>query len=326
VSSYDYNAYTTGVLKAAGLPLTRSNLEFVTKVWIPSEGTSARFNPLATTTRRPGSTAFNRNGGYPVQNFKSIEDGISATAQTLTNGRYGPLVSLLARGNASAQDLSKAVQQSPWGTKQGLIGQLAAGSKAEFSSGSASAPLASPRELNAGGRDASNPFTRRAAVAQRFLADAQRTLTGSRSTSKWLEGIIEQTQKDEAPATGSGPVPSTAGVGSPNPGPQGGVIYTSKGWAGTHVTDGLGWGTKTAGDIMANPGTIVDAPEDGQVVRWGSAQGGQSMYFKGVSGKTYWLGHIDGRLPVGTTVRANQPIARVSKDHPRPHLHIDVRG
>jgi hypothetical protein len=109
--------------------------------------------------------------------------------------------------------------------------------------------------------------------------------------------------------------------------PAKGVLVTSKGWKPTHVTDGLGWGTKTAADIMAAPGTPVGAPESGTVVRLGSAQGGQSMYFKGDSGKTYWLGHIDGEysLPPGTHVRGNDVLSRVSSDHAAPHLHIDVQ-
>lgn len=107
--------------------------------------------------------------------------------------------------------------------------------------------------------------------------------------------------------------------------PKTGVV-TSTPWKATHVTDNLGWGTKTAGDIMAKPGTPVGAPEDGVVVRHGSAQGGQSLYFQGKSGKVYWLGHIDGMVPAGTRVRANERIASISADHANPHLHIDVSG
>lgn len=107
-----------------------------------------------------------------------------------------------------------------------------------------------------------------------------------------------------------------------------GTILTSKGWKGSHVTDGLdlNHGSKTAGDIMARPGTPVGAPESGTVFRWGSAQGGEALYFRGDSGKVYWLGHIDSRVPVGTRVRRNQVIARVSSDHAAPHLHIDAVG
>jgi murein DD-endopeptidase MepM/ murein hydrolase activator NlpD len=104
------------------------------------------------------------------------------------------------------------------------------------------------------------------------------------------------------------------------------MINTSQGWKGTHVTDNLDLnkGARTAGDIMGKPGTPIGAPEDGTIVRYGSAQGGKSMYFKGVSGKTYWLGHIEHSIPPGTKVKANQPIATISSDHKNPHLHIDA--
>jgi len=107
---------------------------------------------------------------------------------------------------------------------------------------------------------------------------------------------------------------------------QGKTLVPSVG-TGTHVTDGLDWnhGDKTARDIMAKPGTPVGAPEGGTIVRWGSAQGGESMYFKGESGRMYWLGHIDDRLPVGTKVQAGQPMAVISKKHKHPHLHFDYK-
>jgi len=98
---------------------------------------------------------------------------------------------------------------------------------------------------------------------------------------------------------------------------------------GTHITDGLDWnhGRKTAQDIMAKPGTPVNAWVGGTVERLGSAQGGQSMYFKADNGEEYWLGHIDGRysLPAGTRVSKGQLLTRISADHAAPHLHIDSR-
>lgn len=99
-------------------------------------------------------------------------------------------------------------------------------------------------------------------------------------------------------------------------------------WKGTHITDGLDWnqGRRTATDIMARAGTPVLAPFAGQVVRWGSAQGGEALYLDDDDPDTepdYWLGHIDKRIPVGTQFRRGQRIARISADHPRPHAHWD---
>lgn len=107
-----------------------------------------------------------------------------------------------------------------------------------------------------------------------------------------------------------------------------GVIDTST-WTGkgTHVTSGLDMnhGSKTAVDIMAKPGTAVAAPANGVVVRLGSAQGGDSMYFRDDEGHMWWLGHIDSRysLKPGTRVRRGQILSRISADHPAPHLHLD---
>lgn len=98
-------------------------------------------------------------------------------------------------------------------------------------------------------------------------------------------------------------------------------------WTGTHVSDGLGWGTNTAEDIMAAPGTPVLAPESGIVVYFHptGAQGGGSMLIRTDSGREYWLGHIDKGVRPGTKVRRGQRVAVVSADHPRPHVHVDSR-
>lgn len=106
-----------------------------------------------------------------------------------------------------------------------------------------------------------------------------------------------------------------------------GLLYPGTSWGGTHETSGLGWGTKTAADMMADPGTIVGAPESGTVVYFHptGAQGGGSMLFKGDSGAQYWLGHIANGLPPGTRVKRKQRVALVSSDHAAPHLHIDKR-
>lgn len=96
---------------------------------------------------------------------------------------------------------------------------------------------------------------------------------------------------------------------------------------GTHITDGLDLnaGRKTAVDIMAAPGTAVPAPADGVVLRLGSAQGGDSVYFKDTRGYVWWLGHVDSNysLPQGTRVRRGEVLTRVSSHHAAPHLHLD---
>jgi hypothetical protein len=96
-------------------------------------------------------------------------------------------------------------------------------------------------------------------------------------------------------------------------------------WGGTHVTDNLGWGTKTAKDFILPAGTRLKAPEGGKIIKHGSAQGGESLYFKGDSGKLYWFGHVSNRVPVGRRLKKGQRFADVSPDHDTPHLHADVQ-
>ncbi|HVE26413.1 MAG TPA: peptidoglycan DD-metalloendopeptidase family protein [Sporichthya sp.] len=97
---------------------------------------------------------------------------------------------------------------------------------------------------------------------------------------------------------------------------------------GTHVTDGLGWGTRTALDIMGKAGSTVGAPVDGVVEYFHptGAQGGGSMLIRGKNGKEYWLGHISHGVKPGTRVRKGQTVAVIADQHvSAPHVHIDER-
>lgn len=318
-----WNNWAAQVLKAGGYPVTATNLKALAG-WQASEGGTAANNPLNTTHGEPGATPYNQNGGYPVLNYASPQVGIDATIKTLNNGHYGDIVNLLKQGNYSLNDFGKAVQSSPWGTKQGQIGQWASGAgTAPPLRGSVSPPAASP------GLPKVNPQTGMTGLGNRLL-QAQMLGQVLNRTSGGLIGndlftkVLQQRQMAsvKAPAaqttTKAAPVTST---------PQGGFLQAPMAgtWKGTHVTDNLGWGTNTAEDIMGAPGTAVGAPEAGVIERHGSAQGGQSLYFKGASGHEYWLGHIESDMPVGTKVAKGQVIAKISGDHPRPHLHIDYR-
>lgn len=127
---------------------------------------------------------------------------------------------------------------------------------------------------------------------------------------------------------GGGGLQARGGGGSyPVTKPSGGFLQLPQHWSGTHVTSGLGWGAKTAEDIMGHAGTKVGAPESGTVMYWHptGAQGGGSMMFKADSGRTYWLGHLANGVPGGTRLRAGQVLALISADHAAPHVHIDAR-
>ncbi len=82
--------------------------------WETAEGTAARFNPLATTRRLPGSTNFNSVG---VQEYPHLPEGLTATRLTLEESGHGyePILDAL-EDNLPAKDILLAVANSAWGT------------------------------------------------------------------------------------------------------------------------------------------------------------------------------------------------------------------
>lgn len=124
-STPEREAFARAIFAKLGVPDTPENLRALI-AWQQGEGTSAAFNPLATTDHAPGSTAFNDNNGTPVQNFTSFEQGVDTTVQTLMNGRYGNILSALQQGN-SAVAVAQAIAASPWGTGALVLKILGAG-------------------------------------------------------------------------------------------------------------------------------------------------------------------------------------------------------
>jgi hypothetical protein len=88
--------------------------------WAQAEGGSARWNPLNSTFRIPGSTDYNATG---VQNYPRPVWGVCATAMTLTNGNYPHIVGRIQAGNATAEEIVNqcADQIRLWGTNPHLI-------------------------------------------------------------------------------------------------------------------------------------------------------------------------------------------------------------
>lgn len=105
------------LLPAIGAPVTQRNLWALVS-WMQAEGSTAKFNPLATTQEMPGAKNFNSVG---VKNYTSLEQGVEATAKTLNYGAdrdlygYKPIRRRLRR-NAWAYWTLRAVEASIWGT------------------------------------------------------------------------------------------------------------------------------------------------------------------------------------------------------------------
>ncbi len=108
-----YGEWARMLLESLGAPTCPDNL-VVMVAWETAEGTAARWNPLATTLRMPGSTSFNSVG---VQSYVSLEQGLRATVLTLRNGAeshgYGAILSALA-SCADATVTGQAINASDW--------------------------------------------------------------------------------------------------------------------------------------------------------------------------------------------------------------------
>jgi hypothetical protein len=115
--------FATDLLSRINAPITDSNIAAMT-TWMKFEGggggkatglgiNSAMFNPLNTTLRTSGSTGSMNSVG--VQKYASYDAGLSATVQTLQNGRYSNILAALKQGTSTAAVLG-AVNASPWGT------------------------------------------------------------------------------------------------------------------------------------------------------------------------------------------------------------------
>lgn len=117
-------------LRSIGAPFTEETDIFL-RAWAQAEGTSARWNPFATTQRMTGSTTTKNPNGTPnsagVQDYLTWVQGVNATAKTILNGRYGPLVAALRKGT-DRYAMAAALAASPWGTGK-LVQQILAGGR-----------------------------------------------------------------------------------------------------------------------------------------------------------------------------------------------------
>lgn len=302
------------LLRSIGAPVTPQNLKFLSN-WQRWEGghtnNSARFNWLNTT--RGTGQSINDVG---VKRFSDFNTGIRYTAETLMNGRYDDIVKGLSSGNPYSYNVSAGLQTWVSGRPDGnpeyarkVLGQPSGG-------GGGGVPKVALTAEGAG--RAGNPGLAPSPsfdLPDDFLWDIWGKLT------PLFKQTFGKPKRAKQPAVDEHGHPTAFSTQY-----RGKTLVLPTQWKSTHPTDGLAdQGFRSAIDIMGNAGTPVGAPEDGEIVRWGSAQGGSSIWFRGKSGRLYWIGHIDNIAPPGTRVRRGQVIARISADHPRPHVHLDVR-
>jgi hypothetical protein len=109
------------VLECIGAKPTKGNMAFM-NAWRQAEGSTADFNPFNTTKNLPGSTAYNY---AKVKNYKSAEDGIKATCDTLKLSYYTDIVNGL-KNDVGLYKLSRMEGLKKWGTGE-LLAKVADG-------------------------------------------------------------------------------------------------------------------------------------------------------------------------------------------------------
>jgi murein DD-endopeptidase MepM/ murein hydrolase activator NlpD len=270
----------------------------------------------------------------------NMQAGVKRTAELLRSG-YPALAQAFASGQVDFQDPELQGDLNRWLSGKRTPGMTPYVQKIAGSYGQ-DLPLSAPVSQSRRGAPAAvaapvrpqRPVFDPMSYASQILGQYA---TGGSVDFTQLPGVVQSSFKAPPPPPPAAPgVPPSQGGRSqapgaapPSPVVPGKGIVTSHGWketahAGGH-TGGLPAFTQPA-DIMGSPGTKIFAPAGGVITKIGSAQeGGQSYFITGDDGYEYWLGHIDARLPVGARIKANQLIATVSGEHPRPHLHIDRR-
>jgi hypothetical protein len=107
--------FAFALLRTLGDPLTLPNVGAIV-AWCHREGgawnSPAKFNPLNTSMKMPGSHAIN---GSAVQSYTSWSQGLTATVATLNSGAYRGILAALAAGSSTSA-VEGAVSASPWGT------------------------------------------------------------------------------------------------------------------------------------------------------------------------------------------------------------------
>lgn len=99
------------ILQCIDAKPTKSNMLFM-YAWRQSEGATADYNPFNTTKDMPGATRYNSVG---VKNYKSMEDGVNATCETLKLGYYTDIVNGL-KDDVGLYKLSRMEGLKKWGT------------------------------------------------------------------------------------------------------------------------------------------------------------------------------------------------------------------
>jgi len=111
--------FAKALLNGLNAPINDNNIQAII-AWEALEGghysNDARYNPLNTTWKMPGSKNFNNLGnGVGVQSYVSWDQGLDATLKTIKMGLYSKIIDKLML-SAPADDILSEVDKTPWGT------------------------------------------------------------------------------------------------------------------------------------------------------------------------------------------------------------------
>jgi hypothetical protein len=119
-----WRSWAEALLAAINAPVNQTNLDTLWR-WTSAEGTFGRasWNFLDTTQGAPGSSNFNSVG---VKSYPSADVGVRATAQTLQNGRYPNILTMLRQSVPANQWNARSQRElSVWGTGPGFLASSA---------------------------------------------------------------------------------------------------------------------------------------------------------------------------------------------------------
>jgi hypothetical protein len=117
------------VMRELGVTPTPEKQRFF-KAWQRAEGTSALYNPLATTWKTSSSKKFGKNTAG-VQNYDTQSEGVRATAKTLKLSYYNELTDKLRRNDITAEELAASTKAlKTWSSGDGKYVARVLGSSA----------------------------------------------------------------------------------------------------------------------------------------------------------------------------------------------------
>jgi hypothetical protein len=129
MTTEDQKIFFPRLLELIGVPNTRNNRNFM-YAWSSAESSKAKNNPLATTWKTEYSSYFNclkkdasGNCILGVQNYKTMEIGLSATAKTLKQDFYKAIIKHLKKDTDTVYrgNLAMKAAFDKWGTTYKLF-------------------------------------------------------------------------------------------------------------------------------------------------------------------------------------------------------------